>query len=168
MTEVIVLGFERESQADEVFLALSKMGSKQRLIDLEDSTVVFRDREGKVQFGRIKQDRSQPEDHLGAALATGGSLIGLLVGALMQHPLLGTAIGMVIGAILGLLAEANEPLRFDAPLIRELGRLLLAPETSALLVLVRKAQPERVLEQLSQFEGKVLLASFLKEKVKLS
>lgn len=163
MNEVIVLGFDSESQADRVLPTVTQMVETGRLIDLGDSAVVVRDRDGKVQFEPIKQDLCKPKYYLRAAIAVGGSLIGLLVGAIVQHPLLGAVIGTATGTILGVLAKADKPLSCDAPFIRELGRLVLRPQTSALFVLVPKAQPDRVLEQLSQFEGRVLLTSLSKE-----
>jgi uncharacterized membrane protein len=46
--------------------------------------------------------------------------------------------------------------------IRSLGKTL-QPDTSALFVLVRKAQPEKVLSELSRFRGRVLRSSLSPE-----
>ena len=50
----------------------------------------------------------------------------------------------------------------DDNFMRDLGSTI-APGTSAIFVLVRKSTPDRVLEDLSKFEGKVLRTSLSKE-----
>ena len=46
--------------------------------------------------------------------------------------------------------------------IQELGNTI-APRTSAIFSLVRKSTPDKVLEDLSKFEGKVLQTSLTRE-----
>ena len=47
--------------------------------------------------------------------------------------------------------------------MKELGETF-QPRTSALFVLVRKATPDKVLEELKEFKGKVLKTSLTKDK----
>ena len=47
--------------------------------------------------------------------------------------------------------------------MKELGETI-QPETSALFVLVRKVTPDKVLEELKGFKGKILKTSLTKDK----
>jgi uncharacterized membrane protein len=55
-----------------------------------------------------------------------------------------------------------EVIRMNDKFMKDLAATF-KPGTSALFVLVRKATPDKVLEELSKFEGKVLKTSLSKE-----
>jgi uncharacterized membrane protein len=82
----------------------------------------------------------------------------ILFGLIFFNPLLGWAVGTAAGAISGLVADIG----IDDNFIKEIGNSL-EPGTSALFVLVRKVTPDKVLEDLSRFGGKVLRTSLSKE-----
>ncbi len=149
MSDLIVIGFKDEFKADEVLLDLAKL-QREYLIDLEDAAIVVRNQEGKV---KIKQTQE-----LVSSGALGGGFWGLLFGFLFFHPLLGWAVGAAIGALSGSLTD----LGIDDDFIREIGSTI-EPGTSAIFILVRKSTPDKVLEDLSKFEGKVLRTSLSKE-----
>ena len=149
MSNLIAVGFKDEFTADEVVLKLLKL-QQEHLIDLEDAAVVIRDKKGKV---RIKQTQE-----LTTTGALSGGFWGLLFGFIFFNPLLGWAVGAVAGGISGALTDIG----IDDNFIREVGSTI-EPSTSAIFILVRSATPDKVLEDLSKFGGKVLKTSLSKE-----
>ena len=149
MSSLIAVGFKDEFTADAVLLELRKL-QKEHLIDLEDAAVVIRDKDGKV---KIKQTQE-----LTTAGALSGGFWGLLFGFIFFNPLLGWAVGAIAGGISGALTDIG----IDDNFIREVGSTI-EPSTSAIFVLVRSATPDKVLEDLSRFEGKVLKTSLSNE-----
>jgi uncharacterized membrane protein len=89
----------------------------------------------------------------------GGTFWGSLIGLIFLNPLLGAAVGAGAGAVSGKLSDIGISDKF----MKELGETL-TQGTSALFVLVRKATPDKVLEGLSHFKGKVIQTSLTKDK----
>ena len=155
MSELIVVGFEDTEQADRALNELVRL-TKEHLIDLEDAVVAIRSPDGTV---RIKQSVNLVG--LGAAQGSlSGALWGSLVGLLFLNPLLGFAAGAAVGAGSGALAGSLGDYGIDDDLIRSIGDTL-QPNTSALFVLVRKVQPEKVLADITGagFKGRVIRSS---------
>ena len=149
MSSLIAVGFKDEFTADAVILELRKL-QKEHLIDLEDAAIVIRNKDGKV---KIKQTQE-----LTAEGALSGGFWGLLFGFIFFNPLLGWAVGAIAGGISGALTDIG----IDDNFIREVGSTI-EPSTSAIFMLVRSATPDKVLEDLSRFEGKVLKTSLSNE-----
>lgn len=149
MSDLIVIGFKDEFKADEVLIDLTKL-QREYLIDLEDAAVVVRNETGKV---KVKQTQE-----LVSSGALSGGFWGLIFGFLFFHPLIGWALGAAVGALSGSLTDIG----IDDNFIKEVGDTI-EPGTSALFILVRKSTPDKVLEDLSKFEGKVLRTSLSKE-----
>jgi len=149
MSDLIVIGFKDEFKADEVILDLRKL-EREYLINLEDAAIVIRNKDGKV---RIKQTQE-----LVTSGALSGGFWGLLFGFIFFNPLLGWAVGAAAGAITGAVTDIG----IDDNFIREVGGTI-EPGTSAIFFLIRKSTPDKVLEDLSKFEGKVLKTSLSKE-----
>ena len=149
MSSLIAVGFKDEFTADAVILELQKL-QREHLIDLDDAAVVIRNKEGKV---KIKQTQE-----LTATGALSGGFWGLLFGFIFFNPLLGWAVGALAGAVSGALTDIG----IDDNFIRDVGSTI-TPGTSAIFVLVRQATADKVLEDLSKFEGKVLKTSLSKE-----
>jgi uncharacterized membrane protein len=148
MSDLIVVGFKDEFKADEVMSELRRLQSEY-LVDLEDAAVVVRNQEGKV---KIKQAQE-----LVAAGAVSGSYWGVLLSVLFFNPIFA-----LVGAAAGALSGALTDIGIDDNFMRDLGSTI-EPGTSAIFVLVRKSTPDRVLADLSKFEGKVLRTSLSKE-----
>lgn len=148
MSNLIVIGFKDEFKADEVLLDLRKL-QREYLIDLEDAAIVVRNQEGKV---KIKQTQE-----LVTSGALSGGFWGLLIGLIFLHPILA-----IFGAAVGAFSGALTDIGIDDNFIREIGNTI-KPGTSAIFVLVKKSTPDKVLEDLSKFEGKVLRTSLSKE-----
>lgn len=148
MSDLIVVGFKDEFKADEVMSELRRLQSEY-LVDLEDAAVVVRNQEGKV---KIKQAQE-----LVAAGAVSGSYWGVLLSVLFFNPIFA-----LVGAAAGALSGALTDIGIDDNFMRDLGSTI-EPGTSAIFVLIRKSTPDRVLADLSKFEGKVLRTSLSKE-----
>ena len=84
----------------------------------------------------------------------GGGLWGLLIGMIFMNPLIGAVVGEGAGVISGALSDIGINDKF----MKELSETM-QPDNSALYVLVRKATPDKVLEQLKGFNSKVLKTS---------
>jgi len=160
MSELVVVGFEDPNEADRALTELSRL-RKEYLIDLEDAVVAIRDSEGKL---RLKQS----VDLVGVGAASGtlwGAMWGSVVGLLFLNPLIGLAAGAAMGAGAGALSGKLADYGIDDDFIRSIGQTL-QPNTSALFLLVRKVQPERVLNELKNFRGKVIRSSLSPEQEK--
>ena len=157
MAELVAIAFEKPDEADRVLTELARL-QKEYLIDLEDAVVAVRQPDGKVQL-------KQSLNLIGVGAASGGlsgAFWGSLVGLLFLNPLAGFAVGGLVGAGSGALSGSLVDYGIDDNFIRSLAETL-QPDTSALFVLVRKAQPEKVLAELSGFRGKVLRSSLSPE-----
>ena len=160
MSDLIVVGFDSTEEADKVLLKLNTL-KKEYLIDLEDAVVVVRDETGKV---HLKQSMNLTAIGATSGLLS-GSLWGGLVGLLFLNPLAGFAIGGAIGAGTGALSGSLADYGIDDDFIKSLAETI-PTDSSALFILVRKAQPEKVLAELSGVKGKVLHTSLSTEQEK--
>ncbi len=149
MSDLIVVGFDDQQKAEEVRLELQKL-QKEYLIDLEDAVVAVKNEDGKIKLHQAF--------NLTAAGAISGGFWGSLIGLLFLNPLLGAAVGASAGAVGGALTDIG----IDDKFMKELAASL-KPGSSVLFVLVRKSTPDKVLEDLSKFQGKVLNTSLSHE-----
>jgi uncharacterized membrane protein len=160
MSELVVVGFKDTEEADRVLLRLSKL-KREYLIDLEDAVIVVRDETGKI---HLKQSIN-----LVTAGATSGfisgSLWGTVVGLLFLNPLLGFVTGSVVGIGAGALSGSLSDYGINDDFIKSLAETI-PNNSSALFILVRKAQPEKVLAELSGVQGKVIHTSLSPEQEK--
>lgn len=157
MSDLVVLGFDGLHTADEVLNKLRSM-QKEYLIDLEDSCVVERDRNGKVHV-------KQAVNLTGVGAATGGTtgaLWGALVGLLFLNPLAGMALGAIAGAGMGALSGSLADYGIRDDFIKKLGETI-PEESSALFVLFRKVTADKVLPEIEPFKPRVLKTSLSNE-----
>lgn len=149
MSTLVVIGYDDKFKAEEVRLMLLKM-QKDYLIDLEDAVVAVKDENGKVKIHQMF--------NLTAAGAASGGFWGTLIGLIFLNPLLGLAVGATAGAVSGALTDVG----IDDKFMKELAGNL-TNGTSVLFVLVRKATPDKVLEELQGTGGKILKTSLSHE-----
>jgi uncharacterized membrane protein len=149
MSTLVVIDYESEVKAEEVRIALLKM-QKAYLIDLADAVVVVRDEKGKVRLRQLY-------DLTGAGAVSGG-FWGALIGLLFLNPLFGFAIGAAAGAISGALKDVG----IDDNFMKQLGQTL-TPGTAALCVLIRQMTPDKVVEELQKFGGKLIKTNLCNE-----
>lgn len=145
MSTLVVIGYEDKFKAEEVRLMLLKM-QKDYLIDLEDAVVAVKDDTGKVKLHQMI--------NMTAAGAISGGFWGSLIGLLFLNPILGLAVGATAGAVSGALTD----LGIDDKFMKDLASTL-KNGSSVLFVLVRKATPDKVLEELEGTGGKILKTS---------
>ena len=145
MSNLVVIGYDDQFKAEEVRLMLWKM-QKEYLIDLEDAVVAVKDAKEKVKLHQAM--------NLTAAGAAGGGFWGALIGLLFFNPLLGMAVGAATGAVSGALTDVG----INDDFMKELAETM-KPGSSALFILVRRATPDKVLEELKGTGGKVLKTS---------
>ena len=149
MSNLVVIAFEEEHKAFELRAELVKL-QKEYLIKMEDAVVVTKDPEGKVKLHQAV--------NLTAAGAVGGTFWGALIGLIFLNPLVGAAVGAGAGALSGKMADIG----IDDKFMKALGETF-QPNTSALCVLVKEATPDKVMEKLRGFGGKILQTSLSKE-----
>lgn len=90
--------------------------------------------------------------------AAGGGFWGILIGLLFLNPLAGLLVGAGTGAVIGALTDIG----INDNFMKELGETL-EPDTSAIFVLVHKATPDKVIDELKGYGGKILRTSLSKD-----
>ena len=149
MSELAVVAFDNETGAAEMRDALIGL-QKRGLVALDDAAVVVRRSDGKV---KVQQAVS-----LVGRGALGGAFWGMLIGLLFWMPWLGMAAGALSGALGGALSDYG----LDDGFVKEVGNTI-QPGHSALFLLIREATPDKLMEELKQFNGKILHTSLSKE-----
>ena len=149
MANLVVIGFEDQHKAEEVRMALIKM-QREYLIDLEDAVVAVKNDDGTIKLNQAV--------NLTAAGAVSGGFWGSLIGCLFLSPLLGAVAGAAAGAVSGALTDIGINNDFMKKIAGE-----FEPGHSALFVLVRKATPDKVLDELRGYGGTVLQTSLTHE-----
>jgi len=149
MSNLIVVAYNDPFQAEEVRTKLRKL-QQEYLIDLEDAVVAVKDEKGKVKLHQTY--------NLTASGALSGGFWGTLIGLIFLNPLLGLAVGAGAGAVSGALTDVgiNDDFMKDLASTFQNG-------SSVLFVLVRKATPDKVLEELQGTGGKVIKTSLTHE-----
>ena len=146
---LIVIGYESEIKAEEVRLALLKL-QREYLIDLGDAVVAVHEQDGKVKLRQLV--------NVTAAGAVSGGFWGTLIGLLFLNPLVGLAVGTAAGAASGALTDVG----IDDKFMKQLAETL-KPGTAALCVLVRRATPDKVLDEIKGYGGTVIKTSLSHE-----
>lgn len=136
MSELVVLGFKGKYQADEMLLELLKL-EQEHLVDLEDAVVVTKNAEGKI---RVKpcHDLVRPGD-------LSNELWGGIISSVIFH------------RSLQLIDDPSSP--FDESFLLKVEEML-QPNSSALFILVRDGDPEKVISSLHNTEGHLLHTSY--------
>jgi uncharacterized membrane protein len=145
MGNLIGIAYPDQSTAEEVLATLSRLQTE-KTIELEDAVIVTRDQDGKVKLHQSAK--------LGVAGAAGGAMWGGLIGLLFLAPLVGMAVGAAAGGAAGAMADVG----VDDKFLKELGGKL-EPGSAALVVLVHRSTPDKVLPEISSFGGDVIQSS---------
>lgn len=149
MSELIVFAFSNDKGASEMDEAIKKL-QKEQLITLDDAAIVVRKQDGKV---KVKQAMN-----LVGAGTLGGAFWGMLIGLLFFAPWLGLAIGAITGAITGKLTDYG----IDDDFIHEVAETI-EPGGSGLFLLISKWTEDKVLDELSRFNPKIVRTSLSKD-----
>lgn len=145
MSDLIAVAYPDKQTAEDVRSRLLQLTSE-HVIELEDAVVVDRNEDGKVKLHQLHSPA--------AAGAAGGALWGGLIGLLFLAPLLGAAVGAAAGGTAGAFTDLGINNRF----MEDLGQKL-TPGGAALIVLVRKVTPDKVLPEIASFGGEVIQTS---------
>jgi uncharacterized membrane protein len=145
MSNLVAIAYPDQATAEEVLGTLAKL-QKEHSIELEDAVVVTRNAEGKVKLHQTNK--------LAVAGAAGGALWGGLIGLIFFVPLFGMAIGAATGAAAGALSDVG----VDNNFMKDLGEKL-QPGGAALIVLIHRSTPDKVLPEIAPFGGDVIQTS---------
>ena len=145
MSDLIAVAYPDKTTAETVRDRLMQL-TAEHVLELEDAVIVDRDENGKVKLHQVHSPAARG--------AMGGALWGGLIGFLFLAPLLGMAIGAAAGGASGAMVDVGVNDNF----MRELGQKL--PQGgAALIVLVRKVTPDKVLPEIRQYGGDVIQTS---------
>jgi uncharacterized membrane protein len=142
MPNLVVLTFKEEEEAGQVLQALRTAQHEHR-ISLDDTALVVKDEDGTVRVDN-EVDRGVKVG------ALGGGLLGLLIGFLFGGPIASLVVGAIGGALGGDLANLGIDQRFIDDVTND-----LEPGSSALFLMVRKADPEAAVAALEPYKGNV-------------
>ena len=140
MSTLVAVVFHDQSTAFEIRAALAKM-QDQYVLEMDDAVVVTRDLKGKIKMHQATS--------LTAAGAASGAFWGMLIGLLFFAPFIGAAVGAGAGALSGKLSDIG----MDKQMAKQLGDEL-TPDSSALIVILRRVTADKVLDGLKQFAGR--------------
>jgi uncharacterized membrane protein len=149
MANLIAVAYQDEATAREVLNTLARLQTE-KSIELEDAVIVTRSQDGKV-----KLHQSSKTAAMGA---TGGALWGGLIGLIFLAPLLGMAVGAAAGGAAGALTDVG----VDDKFMKDLGSKL-EPGKAALIVLVHRSTPDKVLPEIAQYQGEIIQSSLSNE-----
>ena len=145
MSNLVAVAYPDEATAREVGQTLMEL-QKEHSIELDDLAIAVRQDDGKIKL----RQTFKPV----ATGATGGALWGGLIGLIFFMPLLGMAIGGATGAAAGAATDVG----VDDNFMKNLGAQL-QPGGAALIVLVQRSTPDKVLPEIAQFGGEVIQTS---------
>src|SRR3954454_23116720 len=149
MANLIAIAYPDEATAREVLNTLARLQTE-KSIELEDAVIVTCNQDGKV-----KLHQSSKTAAMGA---TGGALWGGLIGLIFLAPLLGMAVGAAAGGAAGALTDVG----VDDKFMKDLGSKL-EPGKAALIVLVQRSTPDKVLPEIAHFPGEIIQSSLSNE-----
>lgn len=142
MSKLVVIAYDDQFRAEEVRTKLRKL-QQDHLVDLEEALVAVKDGQGEVTLLQMYKPAAVVEGRKG--------FWNTLVGAIVMNPVLGMASDARGGAIRGALAGAG----VDEDFLKDLAATF-KNGSSVLFVLVRQANPDKVLEALQGTGGKVI------------
>jgi uncharacterized membrane protein len=145
MSQLVAVAFPDRVTAENVLSTLGRLQTE-HAIELEDAVIVTRDDKGKVKLHQSNK--------LATGGALGGALWGGLIGLIFFVPLFGMAIGAATGAATGALTDVG----VDDKFMKELGEKL-HPGGAAVIVLISRSTPDKVLPEIAQFGGEVIQTS---------
>jgi uncharacterized membrane protein len=149
MSTLVAIGYPDETTATAASLEAGRL-AKDLIIQPDAIAVIIRDREGKFHV--------TTNHHAVGGGTTWGMFWGLLFGLLFFIPVMGMAVGAGLGALMGKLSKNAIDKEFSSQV-----RDMLEPGTSALFLVVEQVTPDKAVEALSRYGGRVLKSSLSKE-----
>ena len=142
MAQLVVLGFENETDADSFIGKLQQM-SKEQIIGLQDVVKVVRKPDGKT---KIHQGQN-----LTSTGALSGAFWGMLIGLIFWMPWLGAALGAAGGALGGKMSDVG----IDDKFIEEIADKV-QPGQAAVFMLIGTSTPDRVEAEIAGTKATVI------------
>ncbi len=149
MSELMVLGFENEMEADRFGLKLAEM-QKDMIVQLQDAAEVIRDPDGKP---HVKHG-----NHLVGIGAMGGAFWGMLFGLLFFVPFLGLAIGAAMGALFGKMGKTG----IDRQVLEQMGDAV-PPGKAGWFLLISQLTEDKFMAAIKGTEAKVVRTNLTEE-----
>jgi uncharacterized membrane protein len=145
VADLIAIGYDEEGRAERAAEEVYRL-AHELVVEPEAVAVIKRDKNGRYKV--------TTNHHPVAEGVTWGMFWGVLFGLLVFIPVFGLAVGGVLGALFGTIDKIG----IDKSFQREV-RDMLQPGTSALFLVVDKVTPDKALEALSKYGGRVLKTS---------
>ena len=142
MSELMVLGFDTEAEADEFGLKVAQL-QKDMIVQLQDAAMVVRDPDGKP---HVKHGHN-----LVGAGAMGGAFWGMLFGLLFFVPFLGLAIGAGMGALMGKVGKTG----LNKAVLDQMGDAV-PPGKAGWFLLIEKMTEDKFLEAVAGTQATVV------------
>jgi uncharacterized membrane protein len=148
VADLIAIGYDDEETAYRAAEEVYRL-AQDLVIEPEAVAVIVRDKNGKYKV--------TTNHHPVAEGTAWGMLWGALFGLLFFVPFIGWAVGGLFGALFGVLEKVGVDKTFQQEV-----RDMVQPGTSALFLVVDKVTPDRAIDALSKFGGRVLKTSLSK------
>jgi uncharacterized membrane protein len=145
MSDLIVLGFDTEAEADAFEVKAAQM-VKEQILKLNGMVKVTRDLDGKLHVDA----GANPV----AAGAVGGAFWGMLIGLIFLNPLLGLAVGAGAGALGGAAAGSGIKQEFV-----DGAAEAIQPGQAGLFLYVDGLTPDKVAEEIKGTKARVIQTS---------
>ncbi|WP_406065160.1 DUF1269 domain-containing protein [Streptomyces sp. NBC_01077] len=147
MSELIVLGYDDRAVANRAFAVVQEL-ERSQVVELTGLAVVSVDADGKTHV-----DTPARREGKVALSATAGALWGMVFGMIILTPGIGV-VGAAVGGLIGKLNQMGVDNKF-----RDKVQSLLAPGSSAVVVMASKVTEDRFAAALEKFGGTVLKTS---------
>ncbi|MET9728809.1 DUF1269 domain-containing protein [Streptomyces zaomyceticus] len=151
MSELIVLGYEDRAVANRAFAAVQKLEDS-HVVELTGIAIVSVDADGETHV-----DTPARREGRVALSATAGALWGMVFGMIILTPGIGV-VGAAVGGLIGKLSQMGVDNKF-----RDKVRSLLAPGSSAVVIMASKVTEDRFAAAMEEFGGTVLKTSLPEE-----
>ncbi|MFH8574945.1 DUF1269 domain-containing protein [Streptomyces zaomyceticus] len=151
MSELIVLGYEDRAVANRALAAVQKLEDS-HVVELTGIAVVSVDADGETHV-----DTPARREGRVALSATAGALWGMVLGMIILTPGIGV-VGAAVGGLIGKLSQMGVDNKF-----RDKVRSLLAPGSSAVVIMASKVTEDRFAAAMEEFGGTVLKTSLPEE-----
>ena len=142
MSELIVIGYNTEAQAEEARETLYGL-SKEYLVEVKDAVVASSGSDGKIKLNQMV--------HMWAVGASGGAFWGILAGLIFFNPLIGLTAGAATGALAGALTDYG----ISDTFMKEVAAVL-QPGQAALFILAERASSDKVIDRIRQHGGRII------------
>ena len=145
MSELVVIAFDTEDQAEEVRDKLLDL-QKTHIVRLGDAVIATKRPNGRVRLNQLASPATSG--------ALSGGFWGLLIGAVFLMPHIGLLVGAATGGLAGALTDGG----VDDDFMRELGAEL-SSGSAALFLLINRMTEDKLLDELKGAGGRVLRTS---------